>query len=72
MEWTFAPNLGGGGFMQTEWIHLTLTNAPISLSVNQDSFEHALEGESHEEKNPINQANSRKQGKVLGDPYPGA
>ena len=42
----------------------------FSLSVNQDSFEHALEGESHEEKHPINQVNSRKQGKALGDPYP--
>ncbi|KAI4568935.1 hypothetical protein MJG53_014553 [Ovis ammon polii x Ovis aries] len=38
--------------------------------VNQDSFEHALEGESHEEKHLINQANSRKQGKALGNPYP--
>ena len=44
----------------------------FSLSVNQDSFEHALEGESHEEKYLINQANSRKQGKALGNPYPGA
>ena len=46
---------------------------PISLSVNQDSFEHALEGEfRNEKKNPINQANSRKQGQVLACPSPGA
>lgn len=37
----------------------------ISLSVNQDSFEHALEGEFYNEKNPINQTNNRKQGHVL-------
>ena len=59
--------------------HTSRVNSPdtnqcsnFSLAVNQDSFEHALEGESHEEKHLINQAKSRKQGKALGNPYPGA
>ena len=68
--------LGGGGeggtfisYKQSEFTgHRPVLQ--FSLSVNQDSFEHALEGESHQEKHPINQVNSRKQGKALGDPYP--
>lgn len=43
----------------------------VSLAVNQDSFEHALEGESQNEKHPINQAHSKKQGQVLSHPGPG-